>query len=406
MSLGQTEPSGIDLGNIAAGLHFPVKVYSRLTQEYKTSSFVFSPCGLGASLCMLLAGAGGETASQVLQLLQLRTKEPSATSFHDFLVRLRNAVPSVRLRVANMTYIDSSFHVKHNYLAFIQKFYDASLRGLDFANFPRTAVDELNQRVERAVNAPSIVNPASVTSQTQMVLVSDLQFHGVWDFHFVHEDITKRAFTDVFGNTSQVDMMYADGLHRTCSYPELGVSAIELPYKDVNTALVLIRPQELQGMSQLEANLTPDHLDNLLRRLSTGKDPVCLTLPRFHLELTIELSKTLSDLGARNLFRPGAQLGGIADNKPLHLSQLVHRVTLKVDERGDSKASANTHNLDVIVPTATSGDHFALDRPFLFLLVSWEPFAVLFMGAIKEAPDEIPNACTPNKAKSRNASLK
>lgn len=374
------------------GLQFPVQVYGRLTTERPTSSFVFSPCSLGAALCMLLAGAGGGTASQIVRLLRLRSDSSSPTAFHEFLVRLRNAVPSVRLRMAHMAYVDASFRVKHNYLSFIQKFYEASLREVDFANFPQVAVDRLNQRVERTVRVANIVDPATVTSQTLLVMVSALHFRGVWDFQFVREDISKRAFTDVFGNTSQVDMMYSDGPHRSCFYPELGVSAVELRYRDIDSALVFIRPQEPQGLSRLEADLTADHLDCLLRRLILGSPdgPVCVTVPRFHLELTLELSKALSALGVERLFMPGAELKGIADNKPLHVSKLVHRVSLKVDERGASMASANICDLDVLVATAASGDvQFALDRPFLFLLLSWEPFAILFMGAVKEAPPPI-----------------
>lgn len=104
---------------------------------------------------------------------------------------------------------------------------------------------------------------------------------------------------------------------------------LPVPPQDVPCSLVLLRPDVSLGLTSLETNLTAEHLERLLKRLEhTGS--VAIMMPMLHLRQTIEMSKVLSCLGAKDLFGGGHALGGIASNRPLSASLLVHSVSLKV----------------------------------------------------------------------------
>ncbi|CAN7939435.1 unnamed protein product, partial [Ixodes hexagonus] len=267
-------------------------------------------------------------SSQVITLLHLHSTD-SPTSFHELLICLRNAAPNVVLKMANVAYLDKRFRALPEYLSFINKFYEASLRETPFSTDPRAAAAEINERIEHLTKAAEVVNPSWVTTSTELVVVQALHFRALWDFQFVHEDNVRRDFTDVHGNQHVVDMMVTNGVFRSCVYEELAVAAVELPYKDAGSSLVLLKPDSPTGINALVTGLTPTHLDRLLKALRhTGS--VSLALPRMRLRKTCEMSQVLKELGLTSLFSDANALRGIASNKPLACSLLVQRVSLTV----------------------------------------------------------------------------
>ncbi|EEC14376.1 serpin 2 precursor, putative, partial [Ixodes scapularis] len=371
-------------GERAVGsLRFPVEVFKRLVYDHADSDVFFSPCGLAASLSMLLGGAHDQAAAQVVQLLHLHSSD-SPTLFHELLICLRNAAPNIRLKMANVSYVDKQYQVVPEYLSFINKFYEASLREAPFSTHPQAATAEINERIEHLTNAVNVLNGAWVNSNTQLVVVQALHFRALWDFQFVREDNVRRDFTDVHGDKHMVDMMVTNGVFRSCVYTELDTAAVELPYKDVGSCLVLLKPNSPTGINALVSGLTPIHLDRLLKALR-HKGSVSLTIPRLRLRKTCEMSQVLKELGLTSLFSDATALLGIAANRPLSCSLLVQRVSLTLDERG-SEAPRPSADLDVLVSSASGAIEFTLDRPFVFVLLHRDPFAVVFMGCVKEAP--------------------
>ena len=115
--------------------------------------------------------------------------------------------------------------------------------------------------------------------------------------------------------------------------------------------------------------------------LDPGAPAVRLALPKFKLETSLELSAALERMGITNAFRP-AQFDAISKGAGLHISTVVHKTFVAVDERGIEEAAATG------VAVATSARSKAVDmrfnRPFLIALTDEPTGAPLFLGRVTE----------------------
>lgn len=149
--------------------------------------------------------------------------------------------------------------------------------------------------------------------------------------------------------------------------------------------MVIILPDDVEGLSLLEEKLSESSLVSLLGNLSLDKD-VQLTVPKFKLEAGQSMKDTLRAMGAKNLFEEDeGDLSGIFEEVMTALSDMVHKVLLQVDEEGTEAATATAA---VAVGSAISSPGrvtpFVVDHPFMFLIRSIEPDMLLFMGSVRK----------------------
>jgi hypothetical protein len=77
--------------------------------------------------------------------------------------------------------------------------------------------------------------------------------------------------------------------------------AIELPYASGQLSMVILLPAQLNCLGQLEAQLSPAFLMNVLDQMSSNL--VDLYLPRFTNESSFNLTGTLAQMGMPDAFR-------------------------------------------------------------------------------------------------------
>jgi serpin B len=107
---------------------------------------------------------------------------------------------------------------------------------------------------------------------------------------------------------------------------------------------------------------------------------------------TLKLSETLKSLGMRSAFdepKGSANFDRMAVRKPndyLHISEVVHKTFMSVDEKGTEAAAATA----VIVMKAAAAIQkpkpveLRVDHPFLFAIQHRESGACLFLGRATE----------------------
>ena len=141
-------------------------------------------------------------------------------------------------------------------------------------------------------------------------------------------------------------------------------------------------PTPLDGLPALEAKLTAEDLGRWLGELRRRK--VQVFLPRFKLTSQFSLRDVLADLGMHQAFdRDAADLSGISTQEKLHISAVVHKAFVDVNEEGTEAAAAT----GVIVATraAMVGQEpavFRADHPFLFLIRDTRSGSILFVGRV------------------------
>ena len=123
-----------------------------------------------------------------------------------------------------------------------------------------------------------------------------------------------------------------------------GFTVVSLPYAGNDLQFVVLLPDEINGLRELESKLTADVLAGCAKLETRDVD---LYLPKFKLEPpTIALAKQFEALGMRTAFNQAegsANFDQMAPRKPddyLYISQVFHKTFIAVDEKGTEAAAA------------------------------------------------------------------
>ena len=123
-----------------------------------------------------------------------------------------------------------------------------------------------------------------------------------------------------------------------------GFTAGTPPYVGSDLQFVVLLPDDINGLRQLESKLNAELLAQCAR---LDRRDVDLSLPKFRFEPpTIALGDVLQKLGMKSAFdqpRGSANFDRIAPRKPndyLYLSNVFHKTFIAVDEKGTKAAAA------------------------------------------------------------------
>nr|ADK62395.1 endonuclease reverse transcriptase [Rhipicephalus microplus] len=182
-------------------------------------------------------------------------------------------------------------------------------------------------------------------------------------------------------------MMYQRGHFPTADCDdELDATVLELRYRRYKKSMVLLLPHKRNGLSTLETALTGPRLQSCLDRLQ-DRGSVDVRLPKFAVKQTFDLKDVLPGLGVLDVF-----VSGIADMSSLasdevdpssfseggpHLSIAVQCVSLQTKEKGHKVGPWADKEASIT---------FTVDHPFMFVVLSRDPEAILLMGSAWKKP--------------------
>lgn len=175
-------------------------------------------------------------------------------------------------------------------------------------------------------------------------------------------------------------MMHLKEEFRYMTNGELKVEAIEMPYKGENISMIVLLPHERDGLETLEENLSLENLKDI--RYELFKTKVYLTLPKFKVEYSKEMSGDLMDMGAKSIFSPGADFSGMTKSKNIYVSQVLHKAVVEVNEEGSEAAAVTGIISNRMRPIFDSPPEVIVDHPFLFAIVDKRNDMILFIGRV------------------------
>ena len=103
-------------------------------------------------------------------------------------------------------------------------------------------------------------------------------------------------------------------------------------------SMVILLPNQLNGLANLESSLSSKLLDVIDSRLN--KIQVDIVIPKFKIESSPDLKHILRGVGIVDLFKTEADLSGISGSKELYVSDAFHRTFIDVNEKGTEAAAA------------------------------------------------------------------
>jgi serpin B len=364
---------------------FALELHSRLAKQ--PGNLFYSPASLSMALAMTSAGARGETAAEMARVLHLPADRDG---LHDAFAALRKglhetgsgAKGSIQLRLANRLWGQRGYDFLPDFLALTRESYGAELAEVDFVHEAEQAREAINAWVAEKTEGKivDLIPPGMLDDLTRLVLTNAIYFKGSWSRPFPKAATRDDTFHVSGDKVVTVPMMFKND---DVSYRQGdGLKVLELPYGKGELSTVVILPDAVEGLPALETRLTAEDLGRWLGDLRRRK--VQVFLPRFKLTSQFSLGGVLAEMGMGLAFsRDRADFSGISTREKLHVSAVVHKAFVDVNEEGTEAAAAT----GVMVATRAAmvkqePTVFRADHPFLFLIRDTRSGCVLFMGRV------------------------
>ena len=377
---------------VASNTAFALNLYQELATNQ--GNFFFSPFSISTALAMTYAGARGETEAQMSDVLGFETNQQQFASLYgQLLTELQSdqQTNAIQLNIAQALWTQEGFPFLSSFLETASNQYQANINQTDFSTESGLAIQEINAWVaqETQNKIQNILAPGSINGSTRLVLANAIYFLGAWTESFAVTNTSLQPFYLSSSNIVEASLMHQPSPADYCNcYGPISFgwgtnfTAVEMPYASNQLSMVILLPDQVDGLSQLEQELSPALLSGLLTSMNNLDLDVELYLPKFTLESSFQLSNTLADMGMTDAFEPGiANFSGMDGADDLYISGAFHKAWVQVNEAG-TVAAAST-----VVGAITRGGPpptfvFRADHPFIFFILDTQSGSILFMGRL------------------------
>ncbi|MBV8498758.1 MAG: serpin family protein, partial [Candidatus Eremiobacteraeota bacterium] len=152
-----------------------------------------------------------------------------------------------------------------------------------------------------------------------------------------------------------------------------------LPFAGKDLSLVVIVPDQPDGLPAVEAQLTAPALTAAIDAAMSLGEASDVTLPKFQILQDVNLIPVLENLGVHEAFGPDvADFSGIDGARDLYVQTVFHDAMISVDEQGAEAAAAT----GVGVGIASAPPSLVADHSFAFVLYDHVTGSILFMGRL------------------------
>jgi serpin B len=376
---------------------FATDLYAQLRGQ--PGNLFFSPRSVATALSMTFVGAKGDTSTEmakVLHLQALRSGTQNATLTLPGLVldgyaeqqKLLFHEPvhdGLELHAANGVWLKADYPLKPEFGKAVTESFKGSLEPVDFSNEPAVrkkinswVSDQTEHKIQDLIPA-NVLKP-----DTRLVLANAIYFKAVWQAKFEREATGKAKFHVSLNKDVDVDMMRQT---RFFELAELeGFKLLVMPYKGNEASMVVLLPDKVDGLADLEMSLTAGKLASWLEKTKSVR--VALSLPRFKSTSTLNLNNPLMDLGMKKAFSVGqADFTGIANvpGDPLYIGLVMHKAFVDVNEEGTEAAAATAVSMMAGAAMRPAEPvPFVADHPFVYIIRSTRTGGILFMGRLSD----------------------
>ncbi len=369
---------------ISTNNDFAINFYKTIYNDtdYKDKNIFFSPTSMIVAFSMLYEGAREDTATQIEDVFGF---DPDTQSRHDTITELMTSLnpqdQRVTLTLANALWVAKQYELYESYTDTIRNVYLADVENVDFID-PTDGVAKINSWADDKTNGKikKVIDPQDVNVLTLAVLNNAIYFQGNWLTPFSEDDTVKKNF---WTGTSYVGADFMNHLYPVSfKYVAIDdVQLLQLPYEGDRFSMLIILPNDPDGIATLEESISSDMIKEW--RDALYYDTVLVSLPKFETSTKYELNKPLKEMGMPDAFdKVESNLLGIADVSGLpgniYVSNATQDAYVKVNEKGTEAAGLTTMTLTI----ESAPYHFNANHPFIFLIQDDQSGAILFMGKI------------------------
>lgn len=363
--------------------HFALDFYRQINTG--DENLIFSPISLSLALSMTLSGARGGTRDEMLQALSLTSLgEELHPAFNALLQVIENSEASTppadetgspfNLNIANAIWSQTGADFEQDFLDGLAVNYGAGIHEVDYVKDVAAARQAINQWIanETENKIPKLIPDNVLDTSTRLVLANAIYFKGSWAFPFDEGGTRKAPFTLLDGKTIDVEMMSLPNAMLPYSQQD-GFQLVALPYLSRDFSMLVILP-DVGRFADIEAGLSVEQLQAAVTAMETTQ--LALSMPKFDFETGVNAVPPLQNLGMLSAFS-NADFSGISQSMGLFISDVLHKATITVDEKGTEAAAATMVAMQESMPS-----ELVIDHPFLFAIRHEPTGSILFLGRV------------------------
>ncbi|XP_051169092.1 serine protease inhibitor 42Dd-like [Leptopilina boulardi] len=310
-----------------------------IASENKAENIVTSPLNIYFALNALTFGARKNTAKELRDSLKLSNHTHCKNSYSRLLYFLEYTWGEggpLTIKSLNKLYISDKYSINSEFRNSLNNDYLIKplreVENVNFSNLNNTAnsinkwfANETNDAVQEFVKTDDLNNVDS------MLLVNYIQFKGVWDGYFEKDRTVDSTFYTT-GKNYSMKMMRRVSIFSYGTLKNLNATFIEIPYTNADHILLIILPNSIDGLEELERKLKSTTIEEI--RTKGVYYMVDLNLPKFKIENTVEIKDVLQKMGMNEMFNDSANFNGIS-NSTIFMNKVIDKTVIEVDEGAD-----------------------------------------------------------------------
>ena len=350
-----------------------------------SGNVVASPGSLLIALAMLRAGASGETAAEMDNVLKLPAKHRDE-AMNALLASLEkfdgdpgsvdegNPPRKPVMHPANGLFVDKGVTTGAAYLDTLARHYGTGVYPVDFRDEAATK-PAIDAWVDKNTGGRIKKAPAEYDRRNTFSLLNALYFAAAWSVPFDPGSTSDLPFTTAEGKEITVPAMhnllpmkYAEGE---------GWRGVDLPYAD-GFVMRLVLPDSGTGTA-LSAG-TMAQIANAID--SAPQETVQIQLPRWDHKCSFDLREVLGALGLKKTLSTTTDFDAI--QRQMMITQAAQAANITVAEKGTVAAAVTQINGMVTSAPPQPDRTIDFDRPFHYQIIHAETGLPLFMGTVAD----------------------
>ncbi len=333
----------------------------------KDQNYMISPFSIKMAMMMAANGANGYTQKEILSALGVSSIDEYNQKANDIITRY-NSNKDVNLNVANSIWLNKTEAMGANFKDTYKKIISDFYKGVAMEENADIIASKINDFIAKETNNKiTNVLPAERPAGFLSALVNTIYFKGSFENQFDTANTKKDTFTDRNGNKSEIDFM--NQTKHFGYYENDGVQMLKMNYSGRDIAMYILLNDDDKDVD----------INDIISKMEYKK--VSVSMPKFRTEFTKSFVDVLKQMGINIAFTNAADFSNMFDNVEAHISDVIHKTFIEVDENGTEAAAATvilmTKNS---LPMPEEIKEFKANRPFTYFIRDEVSGEILFLG--------------------------
>lgn len=333
----------------------------------KDQNYMISPFSIKMAMMMAANGANDYTQKEILSALGVSSIDEYNQKANDIITRY-NSNKDVNLNVANSIWLNKTEAIGANFKDTYKKIISDFYKGVAMEENADIIASKINDFIAKETNNKiTNVLPTERPADFLSALVNTIYFKGSFENQFDTANTKKDTFTDRNGNKSEIDFM--NQTKHFGYYENDGVQMLKMNYSGRDIAMYILLNDDDKDVD----------INDIISKMEYKK--VSVSMPKFKTEFTKSFVDVLKQMGINIAFTNVADFSNMFDNVEVHISDVIHKTFIEVDENGTEAAAATvilmTKNS---LPMPEEIKEFKANRPFTYFIRDEVSGEILFLG--------------------------